>query len=179
MELIDSIKTRRSIRIFKEDEISEEALHTIFEAARWSPSWANTQCWEIIVIREKSAKEKLQQAIFEKNPAYRSVVQAPIVLMLCAKLNISGSYNKMVTTKFGDWFMFDLGILTQTIVLTAHSFGLGSVIIGLFDHDRVRRDFAVPQEYEVVSLLPIGVPAKIPNPPKRKEIQDFVHFEHF
>ena len=46
---MDVIKGRRSVRNYQEKEIPEEALNQMLEAVQWSPSWANTQCWEIIV----------------------------------------------------------------------------------------------------------------------------------
>ena len=49
MDLMEAIKGRRSIRKYKTDPVSEEVLHTVIEAVRWSPSWANTQCWEVII----------------------------------------------------------------------------------------------------------------------------------
>ena len=44
MDILEVIKSRRSIRQFKNDRVSDEALNILLEAARWAPSWANTQC---------------------------------------------------------------------------------------------------------------------------------------
>ena len=52
MELMEAIKKRRSIRKYKPDPIPEEALGAVLEAVRWAPSWANTQCWEVIIIKD-------------------------------------------------------------------------------------------------------------------------------
>ncbi|RLB12887.1 MAG: nitroreductase, partial [Deltaproteobacteria bacterium] len=82
-------------------------------------------------------------------------------------------------TKFGDWFMFDLGIATQSLCLAAHSLGLGTVIVGLFEHDKVKQILNVPEEYEVVTIVPVGYPEKIPSAPKRKESKDFIHYGRF
>jgi len=83
------------------------------------------------------------------------------VLMYCYK---GGSW---------DWFMFDLGLATQTLCLSAQSQGLGTVIIGLFNHDKVKEILFVPEGYEIVALIPIGYPAQKPSAPRRKEIGDF------
>lgn len=177
-ELMDVIKERRSIRKYQDKEVSEEQLNRIFDSVRWAPSWANTQCWEIIIVKEPAVKEQLQ-GLLVKNPASKAMTQAPVVLVVCAKLESSGYYKGQVTTKFGDWFMFDSGIATQNICLTAYNLGLGTVIVGLFDHNKAKEILGVPDEYEVVSMIPLGYPAKSAEAPKRREISEFTHFDKF
>ena len=173
------IKNRRSVRKYAEREIPAETLDAVFEAVRWSPSWANTQCWEIVVIRDPGTRKKLQETIAPKNPATKAITAAPVLIALCGKLNSSGFYKDVVTTKFGDWFMYDLGIATQTLCLAAHNAGLGTVVVGLFDHDRAGRIINVPEGVELVTLIPMGYPAKTGSAPKRKEIPDFVRYDSF
>jgi nitroreductase len=57
--------------------------------------------------------------------------------------------------------------------------GLGSVILGLFDHDQAARILNVPEGFELVTLIPVGVPSKIPSAPKRREIKEFTHWDTF
>ena len=59
-ELMNIIKGRRSIRKYEDKEVPDDFLQQILESVRWSPSWANTQCWEVIVVRDSETKEKLQ-----------------------------------------------------------------------------------------------------------------------
>jgi nitroreductase len=173
--IMEAIKERRSIRKYEDKDVPEDVLNSLLDAVRWSPSWANTQCWELIVIREKALKEGLRDTIFPKNPATNAIADAPVLLALCGRLKSSGYYKDIVTTKFGDWFMFDLGIFTQTLCLAAQSLGLGTVIVGLFDHDKAKKVVKVPDGYELVVLIPLGYPAKISSAPKRREIGEFVH----
>ncbi len=177
-ELMDAIKGRRSIRKYEDKPISEEQLNQILESVRWAPSWTNTQCWEVIVVKDPGLKEKLSETLI-KNPATKGMVQAPVVLALCGKLNSSGYYDGKVTTKFGDWFMYDLGIATQNLCLTAYDLGLGTVIVGLLDHKKAAEILGVPEGYELVTLIPVGYPAKSPEAPKRREIGDFRHEDKF
>ena len=83
------------------------------------------------------------------------------------------------TTKFGDWFMFDLGIAIQTLCLTAYDLGLGTVIAGLFDHNRAKEVLEVPEGYELVALIPLGYPAHDPAAPTRRGISEFAHYDKF
>jgi nitroreductase len=177
-ELMDIIRGRRSIRKYQDKEVPESSLNKILESVQWSPSWANTQCWEVIVVRDLDTKKRLQGTLV-KNPAAKAMVQAPIVLVLCGKLKSSGYYKGQVTTKFGDWFMFDLGIATQSLCLTAYDLGLGTVIVGLFDHNKTKEILGVSEDYEVVSMIPLGYPAKDPESPKRREISEFTHYDTF
>ena len=179
-EFVDIVKTRRSIRKYEDRNVLPEALNTILEAVRWAPSWANTQCWEIVVVRDRTVKEQLQATLPPKgNPASGAMVQAPVVLALCGRLKSSGYYKDQVTTKFGDWFMFDLGIACQTICLTAHALGLGTVVVGLFDHDKAEDVLKVPPGVELVVMIPLGFPAKISSAPNRREVAEFTHQDTF
>jgi nitroreductase len=179
-EFMDIVKTRRSIRKYEDRDVPPQALDTILEAVRWAPSWANTQCWEIVVVRDRAVKERLQATLPPKgNPAVGAMGQAPVVLALCGRLKSSGYYKDQVTTKFGDWFMFDLGIACQNICLTAHALGLGTVVVGLFDHDGAGAVLKVPQGYELVAMIPLGFPAKISSAPNRREIAEFTHQNSF
>jgi nitroreductase len=149
-ELMSIIQNRRSIRRYEEKNIPDEILTKLLEAARWAPSWANTQCWHFVVVKDQEIKNKIQ-----------------------------GAYNDQYPTKFGDWFMYDLGLATQNLCLAAHDCGLGTVIVGLFDHDKVGEIVKLPPEHEVLVLIPLGYPDHEPSAPKRREVQEFVHYDSF
>lgn len=178
-DILKLIKERRTIRKFQNKQVSDELLNTVLEAGRWAQSWANTQCWEVVVVKDQSIKEALQKTVPEGNPSYKSIVEAPIVLCLCAKKKLAGYYKGNVCTSFGDWLLFDMGIFAQNIALTAHSLGLGSVIVGLLNHEEARKIIELPDEFELVALMPLGFPSEIPNAPQRKELKSFVHYNKF
>jgi nitroreductase len=178
-ELMEVLKGRRSIRNYQDQPVPEDVLNQILEAVQWSPSWANTQCWEVIVVNKQDTKQKLQETLSQGNPATRAMVEAPVVLVFCGKQGNSGFYKGQVTTKFGDWFMFDLGLATQSLCLAAWNLGLGTVVVGLFDHNRAAAVLGVPAGYELVAMLPLGYPAKQPAAPKRRTISEFTHREKF
>ena len=179
-DLLEIIKSRRSIRKYDSRDVSEAMVDQVLEAIRWAPSWTNCQCWEVVVIRDPAIKVQLQATLPPKgNPAANAIVQAPVLLALCAKTGISGYYKDLKTTKFGEWMMYDLGLATQNLCLIAHDLGLGTVIVGLFDHDRARLVINVPDGYELVTLIPLGYPEKAGNAPKRREAHMFTHDNHF
>jgi nitroreductase len=179
MDLMEAIKGRRSIRKYKPDPIPEEAFRTLIEAVRWAPSWANTQCWEVVVVKDPKVKSELATALTKTNPALLSITDAPIVLVLCGKKGVSGFKKGEAATVKGDWLMFDTGIAMQTLCLTAHSLGLGTVVVGMFDQKKAEEILGVPKESEVVAMTPLGYPAAEGSAPKRKEPSEFIFYEKY
>jgi nitroreductase len=179
MDLMEAIKGRRSIRKYKPDLVPEGVFRTLMEAVRWSPSWANTQCWEVIAIKDPSVKSELATVLPKGNPAISSMTEAPLVLVLCGRKGVSGFYKGQVTTVKGDWLMFDTGIAMQNLCLGAHALGLGTVVVGMFDHKKAEKILGVPEEVEVVAMTPLGYPATGGSTPKRKEISEFVFSDRY
>ena len=177
-DYMNLLKTRRSVRKFQDKPVPSDMLDTLFDSVKWSQSWANTQCWEVIQVVDKDLRVKIQEIVV-KNPAQKVIVDAPVLLALCGKKNSSGFYSGVVTTKYGDWMLFDLGIATQSLCLAAHSLGLGTVVVGLYDHDKVAEILKVPDDYNQVVLIPLGFPAKDPTAPKRREVSEFTHLNTF
>ena len=179
-DLMEIIKGRRSVRKYEARDVPDELMEQVLEALRWAPSWANCQCWEVVVIRDPAIKAQLLATLPPTgNPALKAVVQAPVLLALCAKTGTSGYYKGLATTQFGDWMMYDLGLATQNLCLMAHHLGLGTVIVGLFDHNRAAAVIHLPDGYELVTLIPLGYPAKVGSPPQRRESAAFTHRDQF
>ena len=178
-DFMEVLKERRSIRRYEDKDIPEDVLNQVLDAVKWSPSWANTQCWELIIVKDSGLKEKLQGTMSTTNPASKSIVAAPVLIALCGKLKSSGYYKDASTTKFGAWFLFDLGLAAQTLCLAAQDVGLGTVITGLFNQDQAAEILGVPEGYELVSLIPMGYPAKTGPAPKRREVSEFAHSDTF
>jgi len=179
MDLMEAIKGRRSARKYKPDPVPEETLQKVMEAVRWSPSWANTQCWEAIVVKDPKIKSELATALPKTNPALSSMLDAPIVIVLCGKKGVSGFKKGEAATVKGDWLMFDTGMAMQTLCLTAYSLGLGTVVVGMFDHKKAEEILGVPQNVEVVAITPLGYPATEGTAPKRKELSEFVFHDKY
>lgn len=187
MELFEAIKSRRSIRKYTSDPVDDKKVETILEAGRWAPSWANTQCWRFIVIRDPEIKAKVADTLAKiklpdkvvDNPGAAAIKTVPAVIVVCAEIGKSGRKpgpgggggGEYVTDK-GDWFMFDTALAVQNMVLAAHALGLGTVIIGAFDAVRAEKALGVPEGYRVVTLFPVGIPAQEGKTPPRKELSE-------
>lgn len=180
MELQEAILKRRSVRKFTEEVVTDEELRRIFEAVRWSPSWANTQTWEFIVVRDKALMEKIAGTYVEKNPATKCSLTASALIVACAKTGISGCYGGKEVTTIKNWEMFDLGIAVQTLCLKAHELGLGTVVVGYMNHEVCKKLLTVPEDRKVVAVIPIGRPATPPKEgPSRKSLSEMVYLNLF
>ena len=158
--------------------MAKEQLTTVLEAVRWAPSWANTQCWHVVVVRDPARKARLQ-GILGRNPAHDAMVEADIVLVLCAQQGRAGFKRGEATTALGDWFMYDVGLANQNLGLAAHALGLGTVVVGNFDHAAVGAELALPEGYLAVTMVPLGHPASEAKAPPRRELAEQVHREEF
>jgi nitroreductase len=188
MEVFEAINTRRSIRNFTDAPVDDATVNKILEAGRWAPSWANTQCWKFVVIRDLEIKAKVADAMINiqlpdrvvDNPAKKAINTVPVLLAVCAEIGKSGGKPgpgggafSYVTDK-GDWFMFDTALAVENMCLAIHALGLGTVILGLFEADKAEQALNVPEGYRIVVLMPVGVPAREGNAPPRKEMADLV-----
>ena len=173
MELTEAIKGRRSIRKYRPDPVPEEALKAVLEAVQWAPSWANTQCWEVIVVSDPEVKARLAEALPQGNPGSTGFKQAPLALVLCGKKGVSGVLGGKASDR-DDWHMFDTGLAMQNLCLAAHGQGLGTVVIGWFDSARAAQILGVPEGVDLVAITPLGYPAREGSAPKRKDLSEFV-----
>ena len=186
MEVLEAIKARRSIRKYKPAAVDDRTIETVLEAARWAPSWANSQCWRFVVVRDADIKNKLAEALRsvsdKPNRATEAIRQAPLAIVACAELGRSGysvlEPGKPVTDK-GDWYMFDTALAMQNLTLAAHALGLGTVIIGAFDAKQVAEILGVPDGFCVVSMTPLGYPDEEPPLRPRKELSETVFYDKF
>jgi len=190
MDVMEAIKGRRSIRKYRTEPVSEEALQTVLEAARLAPSWANTQCCRLVVVRDAETKSKLADTLKglrsgRINPATEAVRSAPVVIAACAERGLSGYYKdesgqSVISTDKGEsWFMFDVALAMQNLALAAQALGLGTVHTGLLDAVEAARILGVPENVVVVELVPLGWPDEEPAARPRKEINEFVFFEKY
>ena len=186
MEVLKAIKTRRSIRRYKSDPVNDKTVQKILEAGHWAPSWANTQCWRFVVVRDADIKNKLAAALTSvsdrPNRATEVIKNAPVVIVACAELGKSGyrfGEVKELATDKGDWYMFDVALAVQNMALAAHALGLGTVIIGAFDAQKAAKILGVPAGYSVVTMFPLGVPDEEPPARPRKELSEIVFYDKF
>ncbi len=179
MDVIKAMHERRSVRKYRPDPVPEEIIVEILEAARQAPSWANTQVSRFVVVKDQGIKEALRDTLSPGNPARQALIDAPIVICLFAKKDLSGFYHGKPATDKGDWFMFDAGIAMEHLVLTAWNFGLGTVHVGLFDAKTAQEVLKIPDEFAMVEMTPLGYFDVMPKATPRRVLAESVFLDAY
>lgn len=176
MESRECILGRRSIRKFKDQAIDEAILKEIVEEASYAPSWKHTQITRYVAVTDEALKSKIGDCTSAYPHNGEIIKSAPAVILVTIVKNRSGferdgSYS---TDREWGWQMFDAGVATQTFALSAHAHGLGTVIMGIFDRADIEKVIELPDDRELVCVIPIGYPDEEPVAPKRKSVDDLL-----
>lgn len=177
MNAIECIKTRRSVRNFKDKEVSLDDIKSIVEIASYSPSWKNSQTPSYIAVLDKEIKEKLSENCmmgFQKNS--NTVKFAPAVIVVTTLNGVSGytADKTFQTSKGTHWQSFDAGVAAQTFCLAAHDLGLSTVILGVFDEEKVSEVLNIPKTHSVSALIALGYNEVELKAPKRKTVDELL-----
>lgn len=168
MDVMEAIKTRRSVRKYCDTPVEEEKIQQILEAGRLSPSAANGQNWHFIVVRDKEKLQKLMDAA-DGQPF---VGQAPAAIVVCATRRRVMDCGQPTDT-------VDCSIAMSYMILEAHELGLGTCWLGHFFADRVKKALRIPEDVTVVAFTPLGYPSETPAARPRKEMKEIASFEKF
>lgn len=179
MDVFEAMANRRSVRAYTDDPVDEADLRRILEAGRSAASWANTQCWEIVLVTRPETKAALQQTLSATNPARDAMLQAPLVLAACGRTGRAGFKKGQAATAHGDWLMFDVALFLSNVTHAACALGYGTVHVGLFDHAAAAAILGLPGDVRVVELMPLGRPAGPVPPRPRRPLDEFLHRERF
>lgn len=179
MEALECIKTRRSIRKFKEEPVSHETITRIMEAAAMAPSWKNTQISRYNIIEDrKILNEIAENCVLDFEYNQKTIKRAP-QLVVVSTIEKRCGYERdgsFSTSKEDRWEMFDAGIASQTFCLAAHDMGIGTVILGIFDEDKVAKAISLPDGQKVAALIAMGYPDQECDAPKRKSVEELVRY---
>ncbi|MDE6663916.1 MAG: nitroreductase family protein [Lachnospiraceae bacterium] len=179
MTVNECIKGRRSIRKFKPDKIDHTLLSEIVEAASFAPSWKNTQITRYIAI-EGELKDKIASEGTTPFPNNGNIISNSPMLIAVTVIKNRCGYERdgsFTTPRKDTWQMYDAGIASQTFCLAAYDRGVGSVILGIFDQEKIESLLELPEDRELVALIPIGYPDETPAAPKRKTVDDLLSFQ--
>lgn len=180
MDIKECIKGRRSIRKFKDEKVPHELIEEIVGLATYAPSWKNSQTTRYIVIEDRKVISKIANDCvlgFKYNT--KTMENSPALVVLTTVTGRCG-YEKdgtPTTPKEDRSENFDAGIAAQTFCLAAYEKGLGTVIMGIFDDDKVAEAAGVPEGQRVNALISIGWPDIAPDAPSRKTSDELLSFK--
>ena len=165
MNIIDIIKSRRSVRKFSSEPVPDELIETVLEAGRWAPSGLNNQPWRFAVIKDAS----LRQAISELTHYPKIVLAAQVLIAVF--LDAEKSYHREKDIQA-------TGACLQNMLLEAHSLGLGAVWLGeiIRSNDQIKAILGLAGELDLMAVVALGHPDEKPKIVKRKPLADLIVF---
>ena len=173
MELMQTIRDRRSIRKYKDTPVSREIIMQLLDAARLAPSWKNLQCWRFLVLTDPASKEKVLAGFDDDNPGKKGIAAAPVTIVVCADPHESGIENGI------EYYIADTAIAFEHLCLAATDLGLGSCWMGLFNEAVIKEGLGIPADIRIVGITPLGYPDQEPKPRPRKEMTEIAYFEEW
>jgi nitroreductase len=200
MELLEAIQSRRSIRKFKSNEVPDEVIRELLDAARLAPSGSNLQATRFVVIKSPAERMKLKECT-----PLPFVAHAPVIIACCIDKEAMGNtlvrYRELmeaqafVGTPLDDptlmeaaakrrssmdqatikaYLTLNAAIAIEHIVLRAVDLGLGSCWIMMFDSAKTKSMLELDDRYDVVALLPVGYPDQSPAARPRLPLEDLI-----
>lgn len=187
------LRSKGTVTDLKSDPIPESHLEKILQAARWSPSAANSQPWELILVEGESRKKEIGQIMVnaqkqakkkDKIFPYRSedyiwerIVKPPVLIVVCADTRFKKAYPK---AGYRDQnIAVSMGIVIQNMILAAKSLDLelswGTV--NRFAREKLRELLDIPEYLLPFEVLKLGYPKENKKPGKRRKVEEFTHRE--
>lgn len=157
--LDEIIRGRRSVRVFKKEEVPPRLIEEMLDAARWAPSACNKQAWEFVVVTDQEIKKKLV-----RDPP-------PVIIYV--------TYDKRINPEnYAN--IQSAAAAIQNALLKGHELGLGCCwVCALGSKNKIRRLLDIPREHEIVAAIFVGYPDELPSPPVRRELSELLHLDKF
>lgn len=170
MDVQEAINLRKSIRKYKDKQISDEIINDLLEAARKAPSAKNVQSHKYFIVKDKSVKNKLIEAGAFKQPF---VNDAPLIIICCADPSLYPKSTDIDETST-NYAYIDLSIAASFLVLRATELGLGTVFVAWIYRDKIKKILNLPKNYIIPFVIPIGYPSEDPMPKPRKDLKEII-----
>ena len=189
--LFDIFKTRRSIRKYKPDPVPDEYLMRILEIAHSAPTAGNQQPWKFLVTQDREKLDRLKEKIVASSVARlrqsgdldeaqleqrREQTAARIADYLSAPVYVTVLVDK--NSRYPSYNLYDGTLAAGYLIIAARALGYGTVFItDAIPFDAEKEVFGIPDNFERICIIPIGVPESWPEPQDKKPLGDVVAFE--
>jgi len=163
MDILDAVKSRRSVREFTKEDVSDKQVDIVLEAGRWAPSGLNNQPWKFKVIRDLELKKRLAGCTHYG----KIIMDAPVSIAVF--LDNSGVYDRTKDLQA-------VGACIQNMLLAAHALGLGAVWLGeiLNKRKQAEKILNVPEDCELMAVIAIGKPKEKKRASTRKNMEELL-----
>jgi nitroreductase len=178
------VKTRRSVRKFTDQPVERDKIITCIEAARLAPSAENVQPWRFIVMDKHEIIDNFSKEAFSGIYRYtRWASRAPVLIAIAAQLDwVANRLGKQIQGTH--YYLIDIGIAGEHLVLQAQKLGLGTCWIGWFQARKARKVLQIPRSWKVVALLAMGYPREKTKKTRKKikelrELEEILFFNGY
>jgi nitroreductase len=166
METLDCILSRKSVRKYSEQPVTDEQIDTLLRAAMAAPTGKNVRPWEFVVVRNREVLDAMAEAL----PYAKMLTQANVAIVVCGDAE-----------KSAYWYV-DCSAATQNILLAAENMGLGAVWTATYPYedrmDVCKKALNLPDNILSLCVIPVGYPAK-PFQPMDKYDTTKIHNEKY
>ncbi len=169
MDVMQAIRSRRSVRKYEPREVEQEKLELVLEAGRIAPSANNRQLWKFVVIRQADRRQQMIKACYDQ----AFVGQAPVVIVICATDAERRMRSGMPVAAV------DPTIAVDHMTLAATGLGLATCWIGAFTPAEVAKVCQLPDDVVPVHVLPLGYAAETPDQRPRKPADEVICWETY
>jgi len=198
-DLLNLIRTRRSVRRFRDEPVSRDILERLIEAASWAPSAGNAQDWRFTVVTSPSRLREMNDAArraWEKIIAahegsglvedvgryaarFSDFAAAPALIVVSARA--TGPLHRRLlgdAAAAGAGSAASAAMAAQTLLLAAHALGLGACPMTgpLAARDELARLIGLERKQDIVCVVALGYPAEAPATPRRKPVGEIARF---
>ncbi len=179
--MLEEMRSRRSIRKYKDKPVEDEKIIELIESARIAPSGSNTQPGHFVVVKSDFTRERL--AKISHNQEW--MMAAPVFIVCVAdirsriKEDIELLLNESSPQQELKQIIRDTSIAIEHLVLSAENLGLGTCWVAWFTQEEIRPILNIPSDKYVVSIITIGYPNESPKARPRKKLQDIIHYEQW
>ncbi len=160
MSVLESIKSRRSIRDFQRQDIPAPVIESLIDSLRWAPSAGNLQSRRFYFVFDHDVKKKLARAALNQD----FIARAPLTIVACLDRRIAMRYGERGVNLYS---IQDVSASIMSMMLAAQELGLGTVWVGAFNEFDVFEILKMPDYLRPITLVPVGYPSRTPSPTPR------------
>ncbi|MBS3140497.1 nitroreductase family protein [Candidatus Woesearchaeota archaeon] len=169
-DIIEIIKSRRTIKSFEAKFLSWEQVAKILDAGRHAPSSGNLQNWKFIAVLEPDLKTKLAEATHDQF----NIAMASVLIIVCAEPEKAERYFGARGERL--YTIQNCAAAIQNMLLEAHSLGLGGCWVGAFNEDKIKEICGIPAIVRPQAIVAIGYAKEVPNKPAKFPLETVVYF---
>lgn len=173
MDVRECIKTRRSVRRYKDTPVEWDKIVEILNAGKFAPSAGNLQNWKFIAVRDDTVRKKLAKAAFDQG----WMADAPVHIVVVGEPGNAGRFYGERGEKL--YTIQNCGAAIENMLLVTNDLGLGSCWVGAFDDHKVKRAVNMPAGNSPQAIITIGYADGKPNYPSRKELEHIAHLDRW